>query len=197
MKHFSTILLAAVLLYGGFAAYAANYIAYVGTTDVSAGSDGQTVALPISVRVHTEPLVEGHPLVQVILQYRNPDSGAWVTLKNYENVTWSLNFEPRQIAFGRETINRTLYTAGQTIRIRLYVKDDIGTENGSLAVDTTEEGTNGWSDLCVWGGTVATGSRPEWVVVTGDEVPSGTITDESGNPLTTEDGDYILADTGG
>lgn len=123
-----------------------NYIShYDEVQDIQSATyhNGQTVAMPITVWVKVSPRIadqEGEAagtkeIVRVALQYKILPSGQWVTVKDYNNPDWDMDFTGAVPLFGTNCININV-PDGTEILIRMYVTD--GTyENGDLASDIT------------------------------------------------------------
>ena len=128
-----------------------NYILhYDEVQDIASATyhNGQTVAMPITVWVKVSPRIadqEGEAagtkaIVRVALQYKILPSGSWVTVKDYNNPDWDMNFEGAVPLFGMNCININVAT-GTQILIRAYFSD--GTyETGDLNTDITSSVPN-------------------------------------------------------
>jgi hypothetical protein len=139
----------------------AVYIAKVNDFDCTptasnTAPDGGTVSLPATFYVKTSPTVNGSP-VTVKLQYRN-GSGVWVDLApSYTSTAHGVKtFAVTHTAFW-DALTTAHYTKGAACRVRIYVSDGV-VQNASTALDTTEDGTNGWQDQWVVGFTAAAGN---------------------------------------
>ena len=111
-------------------------------------SNGMTVAMPLTVWVKVSPRTADQPLevagtkeiVRAVLQYKILPSGSWVTVKDYNNPDWDMNFEGVVPLFGMNCININV-AAGTQILIRAYFSD--GTyETGDLNTDITSSVPN-------------------------------------------------------
>ena len=111
-------------------------------------SNGMTVAMPLTVWVKVSPRTADQPLevagtkeiVRAVLQYKILPSGSWVTVKDYNNPDWDMNFEEAVPLFGMNCININV-AAGTQMLIRTYFSD--GTyETGDLNTDITSSVPN-------------------------------------------------------
>ncbi len=113
---------------------------------------GGMVSLPLTIRVFTEKIE--YDLQVVKLQWRldkDPGVENWTTITpTYEDTTRNFEFNWDEYWFGRApdgTISSDDVTPGDTVLVRLYMANtSVGSQNASLDVDTTADGTNGWQD---------------------------------------------------
>jgi len=103
--------------------------------------NGQNAAMPITVWVKVSPRFADQggeaagtkEIVRVALQYKILPSGEWVTVKDFNNPDWDMDFSGAVPLFGMGCININV-ADGTEILIRMYVTD--GTyENGDMASD--------------------------------------------------------------
>lgn len=103
--------------------------------------NGMTVAMPLTVWVKVsdrEADQQGEaagtkPIIRAMLQYRVLPSGSWVTVKDYDNPDWDMNFTGAVPLFGTNCIDLNLPN-GTELLIRLYLTD--GTyETGYLGAE--------------------------------------------------------------
>ena len=124
--------------------------------------NGQPVAMPITVWVKVSPRLadqpgeaEGpKPILRAMLQYKILPSGSWMTVRDYDNPDWDINFDDIVPLFGTECINLNLLP-GTEMLIRMYVNDgtyangDPRADISSYIPDTVTwhngKFTNGWS----------------------------------------------------
>lgn len=121
--------------------------------------DGGTVYLPATFRCAVKTKGGFDAISTAKIQWRATDSATWTDMApTYVSLTWTINFDPSMTPFGHDTITTTQYAYAESMRFRLYVTDGLY-ENGDLAQDTTEKGTNGWIDQDVVG-CIAAKSKP-------------------------------------
>lgn len=130
---------------GNYIAGVNNYTAHYTQVDGIANAtyyNGQTVDLPLTVFVKVSPRYPDQsgessgekPIVKAVLQYKVLPSGAWITVRTIENVSWKMDWDHPVALFGRNSISGL--AAGTEILIRLYLSD--GTyETGDLGTDIT------------------------------------------------------------
>lgn len=97
-----------------------------------------TVAMPITVWVVVQPRktsITLHPVRRAILQYKVLPSGYWVTVKEYNNITTTLDYPTPIALFGNNCINIPV-PDGTELLIRLYLADQY-LETGDLDTDIT------------------------------------------------------------
>lgn len=120
----------------------AHYIE-AGTIGAASYTNGQTVAMPLTVWVKVSPRTADQPeepagtkeIVRAVLQYKILPSGSWVTVKDYATPDWDMNFDGAVPLFGMNCINAAV-AAGTQMLIRVYLTD--GTyETGDLNTDIT------------------------------------------------------------
>lgn len=106
--------------------------------------NGMTVAMPLTVWVKVsdrEADQQGEvagtkPIIRAMLQYRVLPAGSWVTVKDYNNPDWDMNFTGAVPLFGSNCIDLNLPN-GTEILIRLYLSDGIY-ETGYLSELVTD-----------------------------------------------------------
>jgi hypothetical protein len=115
--------------------------------------DGQTVEVPLTIRVRTHKHTAD--LTDVKIQWRQPGAAVWTDAPiTYTGGTGDeLEFNWPACSLGIESVTSANYSKGDAMRIRLYVSDGIY-ENGDLSQDPDAEGGTGtWLDQYVWSGT--------------------------------------------
>jgi len=97
-----------------------------------------TVSMPLTVWVVVQPRRSSvllHPVRRAVLQYKVLPSGNWVTVKEYNNITTTLDYTNPIPLFGSNCINISV-PDGTELLIRLYLADQY-LETGDLDTDIT------------------------------------------------------------
>lgn len=97
-----------------------------------------TVPMPITVWVVVQPRKTStylYPVRRAVLQYKVLPSGNWVTVKEYSNITTTLDYPTPIALFGNNCINIPV-PDGTELLIRLYLADQY-LETGDLDTDIT------------------------------------------------------------
>lgn len=125
-----------------------NYVSHyeeVGDIQSATYHNGQVVAMPLTVWVKVGPRTADQPgeaagtkqIVRIALQYKILPGGQWVTVRDYANPDWIVDFDAPVPLFGTGCINVNV-GSGMEMLIRLYVTDGIY-ESGDLWSDITTQ----------------------------------------------------------
>lgn len=132
-------------------------------TGEDAQEDDIKVDLPLTIRVRTR--ASTYPIEKVKLQWKLQGASTWNDIApTYEKEGANYEFDADEYRFGRApnyTLTAEDVTAGETILVRIHIASiSYGYQNASLGVDTTDEGTNGWSDTWVMSFVIQENTRP-------------------------------------